>query len=182
MVSHDTIRIELPTILSGLGCHPKAQWHVGHGEDNYSLVLGGIVGDSAKPTFEHMVSIQERHLCRGLQPNLILGMGSKEVQGGDKEMELAGFGEFTDARAEANELFSSDIGGLLHEVFTDVEDSVFVEAQAVAAALESRALDEVLEVGAHEFVELLEDRRGLLLVQRPHSVTPLHNSHSLAQV
>jgi len=121
-----------------------------------------------------MVSIKKRHLCGGLQPDFSLSVSGKQIEALYCEPKLTGLGEFADAGAEGHQAFSGNVGGSLHQGFAHVVNAVLVKAEAVESsglaigAFGGRALDYVLKVGAHEFVEFFEDNCGFLLVQGPH--------------
>lgn len=107
----------------------------------------------------------------------MLGVGSKEVEGLDSEVEDAGLCELAKAGAQRDEVVTGDVGGTLDEGVGDVEDTVLLEAETVAASGASRAfkggpVNNVLEVGAGELEELLKDGRRLCLIQRSHLIIP----------
>jgi hypothetical protein len=91
----------------------------------------------------------------------------------DGEVEGAVVGELADGRPHGGEARAGNGGGAADERLGGVVDAVLVEAEEVAAGLRVGALHgwplhEVLDVGARELVDLLEDHLSLLLVERPH--------------
>ena len=61
---------ELPALLGRERCGPKAQGDVAHGHDDNTLVRRRVLSDAPKTPLQHVVSVKERHLCAGLDPNL----------------------------------------------------------------------------------------------------------------
>lgn len=116
-----------------------------------------------------MVPVEKRHLRSGFQPNLVLRVRGQEVERHDRKVEAPSVGVLPDAGSEGDKVFAGDVGGSLHERLAYVEDSVPLEAEAVApgfgfGSFVGRVLDDVLEVVADEFEDLLEDHCRLVLV------------------
>lgn len=75
----------------------------------------------------------------------------------------------SDAGSERNQVFPGDVCGSLHERLAYVVDSVLLETEAVTTgflfgSFVRRILDDVLEVIADEFEDLLEDDGRLVLI------------------
>lgn len=174
MVDNDGISVRLAAVLCGPGSDAKPKRHVGHGEDDDAIAGFDVVGDAAEAGLEDGVAVEEGHLGGGLEPDLVAGMGSKEVKGMDGETEGAMVGELADAGADAGEAAAGNVGCATDEGLAGIVYAVLVEAEAVVArrivgALHGGALHNMFQIGTGELEELLEHRRRLLLVQRPHA-------------
>lgn len=49
----------------------ESERNVGHAEDDDTLVLGRVLGDTAKVGLDDVVAVQEGKLASGLDPNLV---------------------------------------------------------------------------------------------------------------
>lgn len=173
-VHNNPVGVHLPAIHRALRRIPESQRHIRHREHHHPIVHLNTLRNPPDAALEHTVPVKEAHLRRGLQPHLVLGVGRQQVEALHREVELAALGEFSDLGTQRHQLVALDVGGALDERFGDVEDAVLLHAEAVAAGVRLGTLvrlrfeDDVLEVVAHEFVELVEDEGGLVLVERPH--------------
>lgn len=59
---------------------------------------------------DDVVAIEEGHFASSLDPDLVLGVLGHDIETGDAESELAGFGELSDVDACAQELLFGDVG------------------------------------------------------------------------
>ena len=73
------------------------------------LVFGRVLCDPPQAGLHDMVTIQELLLSPSLGPDLVLGVGSEEVQGRDVKTELPGLCELSEAGPERDEILSGDV-------------------------------------------------------------------------
>jgi len=174
LVQHDDgVGVGFPAVLRGPRGDAEAERHVGHGHDDDAVACLGVLGDAGEGGLGHGVPEEEGALAVGLEPDAAARVRRQEVERVDGEVERAVVGELADGGAHGGEARAGDGGGAAHERLGGVVDAVLVEAEAVAARLRvgplhGEPLQEVLQVGARELEELLENLRRLLLVERPH--------------
>ena len=173
MQNHHCVGVGLSAVLRAPGGDPEPERHIRHGHDDDAIAGLGVLGDAREGGLGHRVPEEEGALGVGLEPDATARVGGQEIERVDGEVEGAAVGELADGRADPGEADAGHGGGAADERLGGVEDAVLVEAEAVAArlrvgALRGGPLQEVLQVGAGELEELLEDLRGLFLVEWPH--------------
>ena len=97
---HDVHGVGVAAVAGGLGRHPEPEWKILHTVDDDALVLWCVLSDTTQPRLHHVVDVQELLLRPRLHPDLVLGIGRQEIERGDVQPELAGFGEFTETRSK----------------------------------------------------------------------------------
>lgn len=173
-VNDDPIGVHLPAIHRALGRIPKSQRHIRHRENHHPIIHLNALRNPTHPAFQHAIPVQEAHLRRRLQPHLVLRVRRQQIQALDREEELPALGEFPDLGSQRNQFIALDVGGPLDERFRHVVDPILLHAEAVAAwvllgpLVGLRFEDDILEVVADEFVELIEDEGCFVLVERSH--------------
>lgn len=71
LVEHDNARRVKVAGLDGAARRcAESEGHVGHGEDDDTLVLGRVLGDTAEVCLQDVVAVQEGELAGGLDPDL----------------------------------------------------------------------------------------------------------------
>ena len=73
------------------------------------LILLCVLRDPPQPTFQHMVSVQKRHLGAGFEPDLVLGVLRNDVQSGHSQLKLSRLRELSQTRAETDQVVATDI-------------------------------------------------------------------------
>ena len=117
LVKGDNVhRVGVPALLRRLGGNAEAQRHVGHIVDDYALVLRRVLRNAAQPALQYVMSVEELLLGARLQPDLVLGVGSEKVGGGDVKTKFPGLSHFAEAGSEGEEQFPIDRSGQLHNV------------------------------------------------------------------
>ena len=107
--SHNVHGISVAALTGGLSGDSKAEREITHTVDNDSLVLGSVLSDPAQAGLHHVVAVQELLLRPGLHPDLVLGVGSQEVQGCDVEAKLLGLGELPETCSQADQVLSGHV-------------------------------------------------------------------------
>jgi hypothetical protein len=93
MVNYNFLRAESLALVGGSGCNPKSDRQIAHGANNYPSILRCPVCDFSEVNLLGVVAIHEIHFSARLQPNLVPGVLSQDVEAADVEVELLSFSE-----------------------------------------------------------------------------------------
>lgn len=89
--------VQHPETFRSLGQSPKAQRVSLHGVDDHPHVALGALRDLLEVRLEDVVAVEVVLLAGRLDPDFFLGVLGEDVETGDVETELAGFGELPEA-------------------------------------------------------------------------------------
>lgn len=165
MEDDNICRRGLATVHRAAAGETEAHGHVGHIVNDDAGALGRILRDAAQAGLEHVVAVEEAHLGRGLDPDLVARVAGDVVEGGDVEVEVLVVGELAEADAQRREVVARHVRRATHDRLGHVVDAVLLEAEAVRLA---GAVEELLQVRAQEAGQLLEDFGRLVFGEGAH--------------
>lgn len=161
----DSSRLQVFRLESASSCDSEPEGKVVKVVDTNGSVLRDVFGHSGDMGLDDMITVEERHFTAGFDPNFMFGVLGHEVETGDAESELAGFGELADINAGAEQFLFGDVGAEGHQLAIDVEDFALNQT-------EHRLLDwvlyQVLQSVPDVLVQLGEQHFRLLVGQRAH--------------
>lgn len=70
--AYDGGRVDFTALLCGILGDTEPKGNIRHGIDDDSLTLRRVLSDTTEVGLQHVVSVQERHFTRGLNPHLVL--------------------------------------------------------------------------------------------------------------
>lgn len=127
----DFRRVDDAALGGGTSSDAKADGEVVEGEDDHALVLRGVLGDPGEAGLEDVVAVEEAELLRGLDPDLVLGVGSHKVQEGDLDVELLRVRELAHAGAQTHHRLAIDHVGHRKDLLAHIIHSVLLQPEAI---------------------------------------------------
>lgn len=127
----DFRRVDDAALGGGTSSDAKADGEVVEGEDDHALVLRGVLGDPGEAGLEDVVAVEEAELLRGLDPDLVLGVRSHEVQEGDLDVELLRVRELAHAGAQTHHRLAIDHVGHRKDLLAHIIHSVLLQPEAI---------------------------------------------------
>ena len=110
-------------------------------------ILWNIFSHSGDMSFDDMVSIKERHLSSGFDPNFMFGILGHKIKTSDTESELASFSELSNIDTSTKKLLFWYVGTKCNKLTVDVENFIFDKT-------EDGLLDRVFDKIFHSFTDV----------------------------
>lgn len=165
VIGDDLLRAGGPAIQRRFRGGAKSERHIRLGKDHDTGVRRGVLRDTAQMRLDDVVSIQEGLLASRLQPHLVPSQAAQVIEAGHREPEFARVGELAELDTSGDQILLPDAPRLLHELRTQIVDAVLMQAEDM---LILGPVDQLLEVRANVFLQLLKDNARLFLGQCPH--------------
>ena len=127
--NYDSCRLQVFSLESASGCDSEAKREVVEVVDADRSVLGDVFGHSGDVGLDDVVAVEEGHFASSFDPDFMFGVLGDEVEAGDAESELSGFGELADVDSGAEQFFFGDVGAQSYQLAIDVENFAFDQAE-----------------------------------------------------